>query len=82
MQNLWPDPDLKPEPKQIYIKEPYNQTKKQVIQIIIFFLTFTRNNLFRISIFATQFTSNRSISRLHDTKNLWPRLWQNFILAD
>ncbi len=52
------NPDPKPDPKQICKKEPYNQTKKQVISDNYFFKTFSRNNMIRISIFATQFTSN------------------------
>ncbi len=87
------DPDLNPDsnpgpktdPKQTCKKEPYNQTKKQVISDNYFLKTFSRNNLIRISIFATQFTSNWFISRLHDSKKplkILSRLWPNFITAD
>jgi hypothetical protein len=52
------NPDPKPDSKEICKKESYFRPKKGNFRQLWNISTFSRNNLIRISIFATQFTSN------------------------
>ncbi len=56
--NPYPNPDLKPDPKQIRKKSLIFRPKTGNFRQLWNISTFSWNNLIRISIYATQFTSN------------------------